>query len=73
MLNLTTLTAVPLGPSLAPDIVMVAVMVAGTGAVRHKRHVASSLAEVTPEPKQRELLGHGMNQPLYEDASCRFE
>lgn len=39
-------------------------MVAGTGAAGHKGEVAGSLEEMTPEPKQMEILGHGLNQPL---------
>lgn len=47
-----------------------AVMVAGTGAAGHKAEVAGSLEEMTPEPKQMEILGHGLNQPLHGDISC---
>ena len=42
---------------------------AGTGAVGHKGEIAGSL-EVTREPKQMELLTHGINQPLRGEASC---
>ena len=42
---------------------------AGTGAVGHKGEIAGSL-EVTHEPKQMELLTHGINQPLHGEASC---
>lgn len=45
-------------------------VVPGTGAVGHKGEVAGSLEEVTPEPKQVEILGHGINQPPHGDASC---
>ena len=36
----------------------------------HKGEVAGSLEEVTPEPKQMEILGRGINQPLHGDVSC---
>lgn len=43
-------------------------LVAGTGAVGRKGEIAGSL-EVTHEPKQMELLTHGINQPLHGEAS----
>lgn len=38
--------------------IMAAVMVADTGTVGHKAKVTGSLEEVTPEPKQVEILGY---------------
>lgn len=49
--------------------IMAAVMVADRHC-GHKAKVTGSLEEVTPEPKQVEILGHDINQPLHGDASC---
>lgn len=49
---------------------MVAVMVTGAGAAGRKGEVAGSLEEMTPEPKQMAILGHGLNQPLHGDIAC---